>query len=175
MTSAPARPLEAPWRAKAQAVIAITIGCASLIAGIVLGSLHVHNNAELKAFRAASACGTAADALTGESCTYSGTATVTGSSRDTTLSVDLAFAGLTGRSFTAHFATDREPDASSASKGANVAAQLWSGKVTTFAGVATSDNPAFLPTDLFWGGVIFALLGVVGIYWGIGFARNAWR
>jgi hypothetical protein len=175
LTGARARPQEAPWRAKVQAILAITIGSASLIAGIVLGYLHVHNNAELNAYRAASACAAAADALIGESCAYSGAATVTQSSRQTTLSVELVFAGLSGRSFTAHFATDREPEASSASKGANVTARLWSGKVTTFAGVATSDNPAFLPTDLFLGGVIFAVLGLVGIYWGIGLARNAWR
>jgi hypothetical protein len=167
--------MEAPWRAKLQAILAIMIGCAALIAGIVLGYLHLHNNAELNAYRAATACAAAADALTGETCTFSGPATVTRSSRDTTLSVDLAFAALSGHSFTAHFATDREPGPSTTSQGANVTAQLWSGKVTRFADVATSDNPEFLPTNLAIGGVIFAVVGVVGIYWGIGFARKAWQ
>jgi hypothetical protein len=175
LTGAPARGTEAPWRAQVQAVIVIIIGCASLLAGIVLSYFHIHDNAELNAYRTAAACATASDALAGETCIYTGPATVTGSSTTTLLTLNIALASIRGRSFKADFPTDRKPDASSVAQGAKVAAELWNDEITKVAGVASTTDPEYLPTDLLIGGVIFGLLGLVAIYWGIGFARNAWR
>jgi hypothetical protein len=175
LTGARAGATEAPWRAKVQAVIVIIVGCASLLAGIVLGYFHIHDNAELNAYRAAGVCAAASDALAGETCIYTGRATVSASTTTTLLTLNLTFAGISGRSFTADFPTDREPDASSVAQGANVTAELWNGEITKVAGVASTTNPEYLPTELLIGGFIFGVLGLVAIYWGIGFARKAWR
>ena len=165
---------EASWRAKVQAAIVIIVGVVAMVTGVGLVYAQL-DNAELNAYRAAATCAAAADGLSGESCVYSGSATVTGSSRNTSLSLELAFTGLSGHSFKADFSTDREPDASSIAQGANVTAELWSGKVTRFAGVETVANPERMPADRLIGGVVFLGAGLVVIYWGIGFARNAWR
>jgi len=177
MGSAPAGSSEAPWRAKVQAVISILVGCAAVVAGVVGVYFHFHDNAVLDAYRKAATCALAADALTGDGCRYSGAATVTGSSRDTTLSIDLVFAGLEARRFIVSFATDREPAASSITTGATATAELWNGRVTRFAGVSTAVSPENVPdpNDLLIGGVVFMLAGAIATFWGIQFARNAWR
>jgi hypothetical protein len=177
MTSGPTGSNEAPWRAKLQAVIVILVGLLAVGAGSVGIYFHFHDNAELDAYRSATPCASAADALSGERCLYSGAATVTGNSRDTTLSVELTFEALSGRAFTARFATDREPAPSTVSTGANVTAELWSGHVTRFEAVRTVDSPENVPdpNDLLIGGVIFVLAGGVVTLWGIQFAQKAWR
>jgi hypothetical protein len=175
LTGARAGATEAPWRAKVQAVIVIVVGCAGLLAGIVLSYFHIRDNAELNAYRTAAVCAAASDALAGETCIYTGPAMVTGSTTTTLLTLNLTFAGISGRSFKADFPTDRKPDAASVTPGANVTAELWNGEITKVASVASTINPEYLPTDLLIGGVIFGVLGLVAIYWGIGFARNAWR
>jgi hypothetical protein len=168
---------EAPWRAKAQAVIAIAIGGAGLLAGLILGYMTYHVTTELNSYRAAAPCAAASDATSGSSCRYTGDAMVTANSRQTMLSVQLAFSAIRGRAFTAAFATNNEPASGSVATGSVVTAELWAGRVTRAGGVGTVDDPENQPPaqDLLIGAIVFAFFGILGIVWGIQFARNAWR
>ena len=176
LTRAAGRQREKPWRAKAQAVIAITIGCMSFIAGLLLGFLDYQLSSRLSAYQAAPACAVASDAAMGSSCQYTGSATVTGSSRQTTISIQLAFASIPGRTFTTAFATENEPTAGSVATGAVVTAKLWDGRVTRVGDVDTVDDPGNRPSPhgLLLGAAVFGCLGILGIVWGIQFARSAW-
>jgi hypothetical protein len=165
-TTAPSK----PWSA---GLLLVAVG--GLVAGLLLVYSGIRNSAELTAYRSASACTSPSDALTGEGCIYTGPATVTGSRRPQKLSVDLAFSGLTGSSFTATFATDREPSQDSVSTGSTATAELWNGHVTKVAGVGTVDDPDYFAMNNLVPGIILGLVSLVAAWWGIGFVRIAWR
>ena len=172
----PRTPTVAPWRRKLQAVLVILVGVISLGAAAALTYFYVRNTGEMGAYRAAPVCASPSAALTGESCRYTGAVTVAGRSRQTKLSIDLRFDALPDRTFTATFATDREPDTASVSVGAHLTALLWGGHVTSLAGVATTDDPEFLPTSNFLtAAAVFGIAGVIVIFWGAQFGRIAWR
>lgn len=153
----------------------LLIAVGGLVAGLLLVYSGIRIGAELSAYRSASTCRSPSDALTGEQCIYTGPATVTGSRRPQKLSVDLAFNSLPGSSFTATFATDREPSQDSVSTGSTVTAELWSGHVTKVAGVGTVDDPDYFAMNNLVPGIIFALVSLLAAWWGIGFVRIAWR
>lgn len=147
----------ARWRLKLQAVLVIAVGIISLISAVALTYFNFRNAGLQSAYRAATACASPSDALAGEGCRYTGDATVTGSSRQTLLSINVRFEGLSGRTFTATFATGREPDAASVSTGAHVTGALWNGHVTRVAGAATTDDPEFLPGNFLLAAAVFAV------------------
>ena len=146
-----------------------------MLAGVSLIYFQLHTSAEQSAYRAATVCASPSTTVMSESCTYTGPATVTGSSRQTALSVSMTFTDLPGRSFTAKFSTRREPSPDYASIGASATAQLWGGRVTKFAGVDTADDPDYLPTNSLGPGVVFFIVGLGVTIWAIGLVRNAWR
>ncbi len=78
-------------------------------------------------------------------------------------------------SFTAKFATGTEPDSASVSAVAEATGELWNAHVTKFAGVATTDNPENLPPNLLIGGIFFAAVSALMLFWGLQYARQAWR
>jgi len=152
----------------------LAIALAGLVAGTLLIFSGVRNAADLNAYRSAAECSSPSDAVAG-GCRYSGVATVTASQRQSKLSVDLRFEDLPGRSFTAQFATDREPLEVSTATGSSVTCELWNGKVTKFDGVGTVDDPDYFAANNLIPGVIFFVVSLVATYWGIGFVRLAWR
>lgn len=164
----------APWRLKLQAVLVIAVGVISLISAVALTYFNFRNADLQSAYRGATACASPSDALAGEDCRYTGDATVTGSSIQTLLSINVRFEGLSGRTFTATFATGREPDAASVSRGAHVTGVLWNGHVTRLAGEATTDDPAFLPGNFLLAAAVFAVGSLLAFFWGAQFARKAW-
>ena len=166
-------PTEAPSKPWSVGLLAIAVG--GLVAGVLLVYSGLRISADVSAYRSASSCGSASDALTAEQCIYTGPATVTASRRQQKLSVDLLFSSLSGRSFTATFATDREPPPRSLSTGSSVTAQLWNGHVTKFAAVGTVDDPDYFAMNNLVPGIIFALVSLLAAWWGIGFVRIAWR
>jgi hypothetical protein len=165
-TSAPSK----PW-----SVGLLGIAVLGLLLGVGVVYSGIHNGAELSAYQSASTCRSPSDALTGEQCIYTGPATVTGSTRQQKLSVDLEFSGLPGRTFTALFATDREPSQGPPSTGSSVGAELWNSHITKFDGVGTVDDPEYFAKNTLVPGIIFSLVSLVALWWGIGFVRIAWR
>ena len=145
--------------------IVIAVVCLIISVGMIY--FNFHNAAELNAYRTATACASPADALNSESCRYTGAATVVGSSRQKLLSLELRFDGLAARAFTATFATGREPDAASASTGAQETGELWNGHVIKFAGGATTDDPEFRPPNLLIGGIFFGAAFGLMLFWGL--------
>jgi hypothetical protein len=119
---------EAPWRFKLQASITLLVAIVGIATGAILVYFDYRNSGELRAYRSAAVCATASTALTADSCRYTGLATVTASSQQTTLSVSLSFPSLPGHSFVATFPSDREPDAASIGTGAPARAVLWNAK-----------------------------------------------
>jgi hypothetical protein len=154
-------------------LLATAVG--GLVAGVLLVYSGLRISADVSAYRSASSCRLASDALTAEQCIYTGPATVTASRRQQKLSVDLVFSGLLGRTFTATFATDREPPPGSLSTGSSVTAQLWNGHVTKFATVGTVYDPDYFAMNNLVPGIILALVSLLAAWWGIGFVRIAWR
>jgi hypothetical protein len=164
-TTAPSK----PW-----SVGLLAVAVAGLATGVLLINSGLRISADVSAYRSASICRSPSDALTAEHCIYTGPATVTGSKRQQKLSVDLVFSGLTGRGFTATFATDREPSGDSLSTGSSVTAALWDGHITKFAAVGTVDDPDYFAMNNLVPGIIFALVSLLATWWGIGFVRIAW-
>jgi hypothetical protein len=113
--------------------------------------------------------------LTGESCRYTGQATVVGSTRQNLLSIDLRFDGLADHTFSATFPKDGEPDSAFVSRGAQAQGELWNGQVVRFAGVVTSADPEAQPLNLLVGGIFFAVGSALMLYWGLQSARKGWR
>jgi hypothetical protein len=134
-----------------------------------------HNNAELKAYRSAASCTAPADALSGEACRYTGLATVIGSTGQPVISIDVAFSELPGRTFTSKFSDQDEPSAATVVNGATEPAELWNGRLTTFAGVTTLDSPEKLPLNLATSGWIAAVFGLILAAFAIFYVRRAWR
>ena len=165
----------APANQKFQAVLMIVVGVLGVAAGVLSVLLSLQQDAQVKAYDAATECASALDALGGDSCIYSGSATVTGSSRQRRLMVDITFSSLPGRRFTAGFATDREPPASVTATESAVTAELWNGRVTRFASVATDRNPDYGPKNGWIAGLIILLVGLGATAWGAWSARAAWR
>ena len=153
----------------------LIIGLIGVGTGILLVYLQFQFSAEQSAFRSAVSCITPQTAITSESCTYTGPATVTGSHHQVRLFVDMTFAAMPGRSFTTSFSTQREPPAASVATGTTAMVQLWNGKVTRFAGIGTADDPEYLPTNSLGPGLIFAAVGLGVSAAGIYLARRAWR
>jgi len=166
-------PTTAPSKPWSVGLLLVAVG--GLVAGLLLVYSGIRNGAAMSAYRSAATCRAPSDALTGEQCIYTGPATVMGSTRQTKLSVDLVFSDLPGRSFTAQFATDREPPQASQSTGSLVTAQLWNSQVTKFADVGTVDDPDYFARNNLVPGIIFALVSLLAAWWGIGFVRIAWR
>jgi len=166
-------PTAAPTKPWSVGLLAIAV--AGLVAGVLLIYSGLRIGADVSAYRAALSCRSASDALTAEHCIYTGPATVTGSTRQQKLSVDLVFSSLTGRDFRATFATNREPPEDSISTGSSVMAELWDGHITKFAAVGTVDDPDYFAMNNLVPGIIFALVSLLATWWGIGFVRIAWR
>lgn len=135
----------------------------------------VRNSAELRAYQSSGECASATDALSMDTCRYEGTATVTSTSQQSTLAVDLTFPSLPGQTFVATFPSDREPDPSALATGATAPAELWNGEVTQYAGVKSVQHPDFLPQNLAGIGGILVVVGVGLIVWAFTLVRKAWR
>src|SRR5258708_7567143 len=148
---------EAPWRFKLQMAIVLFISILGTGAGLVLIYFDFHNNAELKAYQAAALCTAPTDALSGESCRYRGAATVTGSTGQPVISIDVTFSDLPGRPFTSKFSDLDEPNPATVVTGATESAELWNARLTGFADVTTRANPKKLPLDLATTGCVIAL------------------
>lgn len=137
----------APWRYKLQAVLVLLTGVVGAIAGAVLVFFDYRNNSEFNSYQSAAQRARPADALNADKCRYVGPATVTETTLQSVLSVDVTFAGLPGHAFVATFPTGREPDQQSLRTGATVSAELWNGLVTEVAGVKSVQDPEFLPKN----------------------------
>jgi hypothetical protein len=166
---------EAPWRFKLQSAIGLFVAILVAGAGFVLIYFDFHNNAELKAYHATVSCTRPADALSGESCRYTGAATVTGSTGQPVVSIDVTFSELPGRTFTSKFSDLDEPSAEAVVTGATGTAELWNGHLTKFADVTTLDNPEKQPLNLASGGWIIAMFGLVLAIVCVVYVRRAWR
>ena len=166
---------EAPWQFKLQSAIGLFVAILVTTAGLALIYFDFHNNAELKAYHSTASCATPADALSGESCRYTGDATVTGSSGQPVISIDVTFSELPGHTFTSTFSDLDEPSAETVVTGKTETAELWNGRLTRFAGVTTLDNPEKLPLNLASGGWIIAVFGLVLAAFCIVYACRAWR
>ena len=101
-------------------------GCAGVYIGA--GILQVQNR-----YHSAPVCASEADALAGEACRYTATATIGGGSSSVDFSVD----GAPGRTFIARF----DNPGWSWSFEQQVQAELWAGRVTLLDGQKTDDNP----------------------------------
>ncbi|HET7467291.1 MAG TPA: hypothetical protein VFL29_11540 [Candidatus Dormibacteraeota bacterium] len=168
------QPEVAQWRYKLQAALVLAVGILGLGAGALLVYFDFRNSGQLRDYRSAGACQAASDALTTDTCKYSGSATVAGTSGQAALSVDLKFDSLPDHTFQVSFPTDREPDSSSLNTGASAPAVLWNGEVTEFAGVSSAENPNYLPQNLALAGWIIVVFGL-----GVGalsapLVRRAW-
>lgn len=168
-------PGEAPWRAKLQAALVLAVGGVGILTGLVLVYFQLHNTAEVNAYRSARPCSAPIQAISGEACKYAGAASVTGASGGDAPAIDVTFSGLRGRTFVAQTSADNLPSRLSMVSGAQVTAELWNGKVTTFAGVKTFDSPDFLPTDLLPAAGFIAVLGAAVSAWSLTLVRKAWR
>src|SRR5579864_5090453 len=166
---------EAPWRFRLQSAIGLFVAILLTGAGVVLIYFDSHNNAEVKAYLSSASCTTPAAALAGESCRYTGTATVTGSTGQPVISIDVTFSELPGHTFTSTFSDIDEPSAETVFTGATETAELWNGHLTRFANVTTLDNPEKLPLHLALGGWIIAVFGLVLATVCIVYARRAWH
>ena len=166
---------EAPWRFKLQSALSLAVGLIAVGAGVVGVYLQFQDATEQTAFHSAAACSTPQTAATSPSCSYTGPATITRSHRDVRIYVDLTFAALPGRTFTTSFSTKREPPSNSMSTGVSQTAQLWDGKVTTFAGVPTVDDPDYLPTNQIPAAGVFVVAGLAISIWSTFLVRRAWR
>lgn len=166
---------EAPWRFKLQSAIGLFVAILLTGTGFVLVYFDFHNNAELKAYHSSVSCTRPMDALSGESCRYSGAATVTGSTGQPVISIDVTFSELPGNTFTSKFSDIDEPPAEAVVTGTTETAELWNGRLTRFADVTTLDNPEKLPLNLALGGWIIAVFGLVLATVCIVYVRRAWR
>jgi hypothetical protein len=166
---------EAPWRFKLQSVLVLAVGLIGLVVGVGGVYLQFLYASEQKAFDSAAVCSTPQTAATSQKCSYTGLATITGNHRDVRIVIDLTFAALPGRTFTTSFSTKREPASNSASAGASQTAQLWSGKVTKFAGVGTVDNPDYQPSNQIPAALVFVAVGLGISIWATVMVRRAWR
>jgi hypothetical protein len=166
---------EAPWRFKLQSSIGLFVAIVVTCVGAVLIYFDYRNHAVLSAYRSAGSCSTPPEALTGDSCRYAGAATVTGSSRDSALSIDVTFTDLPGHSFTTRFPKSNEPSPAALATGATAQAELWSGHVTRFANVTSADNPERLPLDLAMSGWIAGSFGLLLTVICTAYVRRAWR
>ena len=174
MLTGPTSVGEAPWRFKLQSAITLVIAIIGITAGATLVYFDFRNSSELQAYRLAAACATASAALTSDRCLYTGAATVTASSQQTTLALTLSISTLPGNAFVATFPADREPDPSSISAGATANAVLWNGEVTEFAGVKSVQNPEYLPMHLAGVGWIMVVIGLGLAVWAVRLVRQAW-
>lgn len=165
---------EAPWRFKLQSAIAVAIGIVATGAGAVFLYFDFHNSAEAKAYRSALACSAPGDALIADSCRYTGPVTVTRSTRDTALTIDLVFSGLAGQTFTTRMPLSGAPPDAATATGATATAELWSSRVTRFADVTTADDPENQPMNLALGGWIFVVTGLGFTAWALSLVRRAW-
>jgi len=172
----------APWRNKLQVSIVLVVGLTGMVVGILLLYFQVQFSAELSVYQSAGACAAAADALNGATCRYSGAATVTSEFDPTTRTVGLSFAALPGRTFTARFISPHslrpavhEPNSSSASAGSSITAELWSGRVTKFAGLETVDSPENIPPGMTPAAAFFGLVGLFVAVCAAALVPRAWR
>lgn len=165
---------ERQWRFKLQSSITLFVAIVGVATGVILVYFDYRNSGELRAYRSAATCATASAALTADSCRYTGLATVTASSQQTTLSVSLSFPSLPGHSFVATFPSDREPGAASIGTGATAPAVLWNGEVTEFAGVTSVQDPEYLPSNLAGSGWIMVVIGLGLAAWAVTLVRQAW-
>lgn len=151
------------------------IAAAVTILGLAAIYSDLHTNAEIQAYRSAGTCAAAVDALSGDSCRYVGTGTVTGASQQSALEVDLTVSSLPGHRFAAVFPFSREPVASSLTTGATAPAEVWNGQVTEFAGVKSAEEPEYYVQGLAPIGLGFVIAGLAVMAWGAFLARRAWR
>lgn len=135
----------------------------------------VHNSAELRAYQSSGLCSAPADALTSDTCLYRGQATVTGTTQQSTLAVNLTFGTLPGQTFVATFPSDRQPDPASLATGATAPAELWNGVVTEYAGVKSVEHPDFFPQHIAPIGGLLVVVGAGLIVWAFTLVRRAWR
>jgi hypothetical protein len=145
------------------------------VVGVVGVYLQLQYAGEQVAFHSAGVCSTAQTAAASQSCSYTGSATITGSHRDVRVYVDLTFAALPGRTFTTSFSTKREPPSNTVSTGVSQPAQLWDGKVTKFAGVGTVDDPDYQTTNQIPAALVFVAVGLGISIWSTFLVRRAWR
>jgi hypothetical protein len=163
------------WRNKLQASLFMLVGVAGLITGVALIGFQMHNSSRLSAYRSASTCASAGEAVSSTACRYSGPATVTSGFDPATRSAGIVFTDLAGHEFVARFTTVAEPDTSTGSKGSSVEAELWDGQVIRFAGIKTVDSPDNIPGDMTLAGIIFAAVGAVVTAFAVMLVRVAWR
>jgi hypothetical protein len=163
-----------PWNIKLQGAMMLFAGLVGVVAGAALVFFDYRNSAELRAYQSAAQCQAATDAVTTDTCLYSGQATVAGTSRGSTLSVDLTFASLPGRAFTATFPADREPPATALESRGTGQAELWNGLVTRYAGANSVQNPEYLPKNLTPAGLILLVVGLSATGYAVLRVRQAW-
>lgn len=167
--------VEAPWRAKVQAAGTLLVAAAVTVLGLAAVYSGLHTSAEIQAYQSAGTCAAPADALSGGTCRYTGTGTVTGTSTQSALEVDLTVSSLPGHSFVATFPFNREPDQSALTTGATAPAEVWNGQVTEYAGVKSAQEPEYSVQGLAPIGLGFVIAGLFVMTWGAYLARQAWR
>jgi hypothetical protein len=165
----------ASWRNKVQAVMVISVAVIGLVIGLVALYFDRHDTAEISAYASSSACAAPADAIGSETCRYAGQATLVSTRQDTRLFAVVTFASTPGRTFSTSWPLNTEPDHSTLSPGAAIAAELWNGKITKLGGVRTVDNPQNVPSGLWELTAFFTVLGVPLLVIGWQLARKAWR
>lgn len=162
--------------ARARALIPLAIGLALLAAGVAALYLSTRNDL-LNSYNSAPTCVAFADAVAGQNCRYTGTATVTAIEPDGGgVSVYFDVPGPHSGFFWARLPLDAQT-ASSISVGSPVSVEFWRFHVTRLGGAATADNPVNdpRPGDFLAIGLLITALGLGASIWAIVIARDADR
>jgi len=164
------------WHGKPQAFLCIVIAALALLTCVALTVFDIRDTGFISAYRAASPCSSAADALNTGSCRFLGQADVVSTSTGAGHKAVVSFEALPGRTFSTFFPSGGAPDCSRLQQGDTAEAELWSGKVTRLAGKVTNDDPEEYPTSSLLELALFlGLLGIPLLVIGISLARSAWR
>lgn len=160
-------PNVAPWRQNA--VIGSFLAISVISVGVTVGSVYFtfRYAIEQNDYRSATRCPAPSSALSGDSCRYSGSATVVAVRPGDPLSIDVVFAGLPNRAFAVKFWKGRDPASALVAQGATATADLWDGRVTRFAEIDTTDSPEDLPKNVWILALFFGPSFVLTLRWGL--------